>query len=103
MYVGQHKDQTIPHDRSTGSYHHRRRSGGAVYGPVSRSEQARYAAGPLKRSMAKWEAEGQNCLGFPPEPGFLIVTWSGTQFEVEAAEDEVQSVMTNGKTFQPIE
>ena len=56
-----------------------------------------------RRSMAKWEAEVQNCLGFPPEPGFLIVAWSGTQFEVEAAEDEVQSVMTNGKTFQPIE
>ena len=48
MYVGQHKDQTIPHDRRTGSYHHRRRPGGAVCGPVSRSEQARYAAGPLK-------------------------------------------------------
>lgn len=55
------------------------------------------------RSMAKWEAQVQNYLGFPDGvAGTDLLNWGMEQavrFEVELAEDEAQSVMTNGETF----
>ena len=55
------------------------------------------------RSMAKWEANVQNYLGFPDGiDGTDLLDRGmeqGVRFEVEVAQDEVRSVMTSGETF----
>ena len=55
------------------------------------------------RSMAKWEVQVQNYLGFPDGIAGTQILDRGmnqaARFEVEIVEDEVQSVTTNGETF----
>jgi thioredoxin reductase (NADPH) len=55
------------------------------------------------RSMAKWEVQVHNYLGFPGGIAGTDLLDRGMEqavrFEVQIVEDEVQSVMTNGTTF----
>ena len=56
------------------------------------------------RSMAKWEAEVQNYLGFPEGISGTTLLDQGmnhvAKYDVAIVEDEVQSLRTSGGTFQ---
>ncbi len=56
------------------------------------------------RSMAKWESEVQNYLGFPEGISGSTLLHQGmthvAKYDVAIVEDEVQSLRTSGETFQ---